>query len=99
LSTFSYLCKEFNSGFLRILSISSFGSKIYCNFSIDRSFKDKQIENNYGVFGNDFIAVKNITTKEDMLSIMDISTYEQFYFFSDDFEFESNLYSTGVWLY
>lgn len=96
---FSYFCKTGRYKFLKITAISSFGSNVYCNFSIDRSYKEKQRENYFSIWGNDFVAVKKIKTKEDMHTIMDISTYDQIYPLMNEFEFENELYSTGVWVH
>ncbi|OYQ36767.1 hypothetical protein CHU92_09225 [Flavobacterium cyanobacteriorum] len=87
-----------NLEFIEITSITSFGPYVYCNFIINRLYKNLSKKDDFALIGDSFLAVKKIKKESDLKDIMNVDQYDQFYLFYS-FDYQGTTYPISTWIY
>lgn len=83
--------------YLHIKTIQYLDSTLLISFMINNRLKDLRYENHYGVFPSYYMAKKEISAPEDLLTAFEIDTYSEIYFV-DTFLYNDIIYPLGPWI-
>lgn len=84
---------------IRSFSYSQFDKKVYCNFCLERIFKDKTEESApINLITNCFIASLKIKTEKDLQKIFNIEDYDN-YFLADLIMKDNEMYPISTFIY
>lgn len=95
---YSTLAKRNNMQLVKIHSLASRGFDIYVTFTLNRIYMDVSQQDKYILLGNSFVGVKKIKNEDELLDLMNVEKYDDFYLV-DVFEYEGYTYPLSTWVY
>lgn len=83
--------------YLHVNSILGVDSTLFITFSINKTFRALDNQDNYAMFTSYFMAKKKLQKESDFLSAFDLNTYNNIYFI-DSFSYNHQTYPLGNWM-
>lgn len=96
--SYSALAKRNNMQFVKIHSITSKGFDVYTTFTLNRIYWNLHEKDKYVLLGHSFLAVRKIKNEDELLGLMNIENYDDFYLI-DVFEYGGSTYPLSTWVY